>query len=220
MSTLNHLVKRARELVVTQDAGVESAITQAVDEMAESAPGPIEEAELQVLARRELTGFGVLQPYLDDPSIEEIWINRPGQIHYFSDQHHTFELELPASQIRNITLRMLAYSGRRVDRLTPYVDANLPDGSRLHVVIPELTKENWALNIRKFRSGRITLSELERLGTLKPAQRAKLESAMVSQQSILIAGATQAGKTTLLTALLADTPGDPLCDRGPLGEPA
>jgi pilus assembly protein CpaF len=72
------------------------------------------------------------------------------------------------------------------------------------VVIPELTKENWTLNIRKFRSGRITLSELERLGTLKPTQRAKLESAMASQQSILIAGATQAGKTTLLTALLAE----------------
>lgn len=204
MSTLNHLVKRARELVVTQDAGVESAIAQAVDELAESAPGPIEETEIQVLARRELTGFGALQPYLDDPSIEEIWINRPGQIHYFSDQHHTVELELTANQIRSITLRMLAYSGRRVDRLTPYVDANLPDGSRLHVVIPELIKENWALNIRKFRSGRITLSELERLGTLKPNQRARLESAMASQQSILIAGATQAGKTTLLTALLAE----------------
>ena len=146
----------------------------------------------------------MLQPFLDDPGIEEIWINRPGQIHYYSDRHHVVDLELTATQIRNITLRMLAHSGRRVDRLTPYVDANLPDGSRLHVVIPELTRESWAINIRKFRSGRITLLELERLGTLKPAQRKKLESAMKAQLSILIAGATQAGKTTMMTALLAE----------------
>ena len=204
MSTLSQLVQRARALVVSKDAGVEQAISLAVDEIAEKATGPIAEAELQVLARQELTGFGALQPFLDDPGIEEIWINRPNQIHYFSTQHHVVELELSANQIRNITLRMLAFSGRRVDRLTPYVDANLPDGSRLHVVIPELTKDNWAINIRKFRSGRITLQELESLGTLKPSQRKILETAMQSQQSILIAGATQAGKTTLLTALLAE----------------
>ncbi len=204
MSTLSQLVQRARELVVAKDAGVERAISLAVDEIAEKAASPIAEAELQVLARQELTGFGALQPFLDDPEIEEIWINRPNQIHYFSNLHHVVELELSANQIRNITLRMLAFSGRRVDRLTPYVDANLPDGSRLHVVIPELTKDTWAINIRKFRSGRITLQELESLGTLKASQRKVLESAMQSQQSILIAGATQAGKTTLLTALLAE----------------
>ena len=190
--------------MVTKDAAVDSAISQAVDELAESAAGPIEEAELQVLARRELSGFGALQPYLDDPTIEEIWINRPHQIHYFSDQHHVVELELTAAQIRNLTMRMLAFSGRRVDRLTPYVDANLPDGSRLHVVIPELTKDTWAMNIRKFRAGRITLADLEKLGTLESDQRTRLERAMAAQQSILIAGATQAGKTTLLTALLSE----------------
>ncbi len=204
MSSLNLLVKRARELVVSEDVDVNQAISRAVDELAESATGPIEESKLQGLAEQQLSGFGVLQPFLDDPSIEEIWINRPGEIHYFSDKHHVVELDLSASQIRNITLRMLAYSGRRVDRLTPYVDADLPDGSRLHVVIPELTREHWALNIRKFRVGRITLAELERLGTLRPDQRESLESAMSSQKSILISGATQAGKTTLLTALLAE----------------
>ncbi len=126
--------------MVSQGAGVDQAILLGVDELAESAPGPIAEAELQVLARQELAGFGVLQPFLDDPTIEEIWINRPGQIHYFSDRHQVARLELSASQIRNITLRMLAHSNRRGDRLTPYVDANLPDGSRLHVVIPEVKK--------------------------------------------------------------------------------
>lgn len=190
--------------MISNDKDVEQAISLAVDELAELAPGPIREGELQDLARNELTGFGVLQPYLDDPVIEEIWINRPNQLHYYSNQHHVVDLALSAAQIRNITLRMLAFSGRRVDRLTPYVDANLPDGSRLHVVIPELTKESWALNIRKFRSGLLTVQDLEDLGTLNPDQRKKLAGAMKHQQSILIAGATQAGKTTLLTALLAE----------------
>lgn len=204
MSMLGELVQRARSLAVFQKVGLDQAIAAAVDELAESADSELNETELHFLARQQLNGFGVLQPFLDDPAIEEIWINRPNQIHFYSDQHHVVELELSAPQIRNLTLRMLAFSGRRVDRLTPYVDANLPDGSRLHVVIPELTKDSWALNIRKFRSGRITLTELERLGTLKTNQRLRLENAMRSQQSILIAGATQAGKTTMMTALLAE----------------
>ena len=201
---LGELVQRARSLAVSQKVGVDRAISAAVDELAERSDSEINESELQFLARQQLVGFGVLQPYLDDPAIEEIWINRPNQIHFYSDKHQDVEIELTAQQIRNITLRMLAFSGRRVDRLTPYVDANLPDGSRLHVVIPELTKDSWAINIRKFRSGRVTLGELENLGTLNSRQRGKLENAMRSQQSILIAGATQAGKTTMMTALLAE----------------
>ena len=204
MSTLGQLIRRARELAITKDADLDQALSSALDEIAERSMGPIPESDLHTRAMQELAGFGVLQPFLDNPEIEEIWINRPNQLHYYSDQHHVVELELSAGQIRNLTLRMLAFSGRRVDRLTPYVDANLPDGSRLHVVIPELTRESWAINIRKFRAGRITLTQLEGFGTISTAQRELLEQAMANQQSILIAGATQAGKTTLMTALLAE----------------
>ena len=204
MSTLGQLIRRARELAITKDADLDRALSSALDEIAERSMGPIPESDLHARAMQELAGFGVLQPYFDNPEIEEIWINRPNQLHYYSDQHHVVELELSAGQIRNLTLRMLAFSGRRVDRLTPYVDANLPDGSRLHVVIPELTRESWAINIRKFRAGRITLTQLEGFGTISTAQRKFLEQAMANQQSILIAGATQAGKTTLMTALLAE----------------
>lgn len=204
MSTLNQLVTKARALVVSDSVDLDNALTSAMDLVLDSTPISINQAEMKALAKQELKGFGVLQPYLDDPTIEEIWVNKPDQLHYFSDRHQVVSLDLSANQIRNITMRMLAHSGRRLDRLTPYVDANLPDGSRLHVVIPELTKEFWSLNIRKFRSGHMTLEELERLGTLTANQRQKLEVAMRTQQSILIAGATQAGKTTLLTALLAE----------------
>lgn len=204
MSTLGQLIRRARELAITQDADLDQALSSAMDEIAERSVGVIPESELQEKARQELAGFGVLQPFLDNPEIEEIWINRPNQLHYYSDRHHVVDLELTSGQIRNLTLRMLAFSGRKVDRLTPYVDANMPDGSRLHVVIPDLTRESWAINIRKFRAGRITLSQLEALGTISTTQHKELEQAMVNQQSILIAGATQAGKTTLMAALLAE----------------
>ena len=89
-----------------------------------------------------------------------------------------------------------------MDRLTPFVDAAIKDGSRLHVVIPEVTKDNWSLNIRKFRKSAVTLEQLRDSGTISGYHFEQLCHAMANQQSILISGATQAGKTTLMTALL------------------
>ncbi len=204
MEQIQRVVQRARDLIVSENFALSGAVSKALDLEAESALGPIAEAELEGLAMRELTGLGALQPFLDDPQIEEIWINRPNQIHYYSDNHHVVELPLSAAEIRNLTMRMLAHSGRRVDRLTPYVDATLRDGSRLHVVIPEITKHHWSINIRKFRHGRITLEKLHDFDAVTSEQLAKLKSAMQQRRSILIAGATQAGKTTLMSALLAE----------------
>jgi len=98
---------------------------------------------------------------------------------------------------------MLAYSKRRVDRMTPYVDAALQDGSRLHIVIPEITSKHWAINIRKFNKPNITLEQLQKLGGITNEQLNLLSAAMIQGKSILVSGATQAGKTTLMTALLA-----------------
>jgi pilus assembly protein CpaF len=149
--------------------------------------------------------FGAIAPFMSDPTIEEIWINSPERIFVARNgRSELTNLLLSSDDVRNIVERALMWSGRRLDLSHPFVDARLPDGSRLHVVIPEITANHWAINIRKFRSGRITLLELERLGSLQPAQRKKLETAMRAQQSILIAGATQAGKTTMMTALLAE----------------
>jgi pilus assembly protein CpaF len=85
MSMLGELVQRARSLAVSQKVDVDRAISVAVDELAERSDSEINESELQFLAKQQLVGFGVLQPYLDDPAIEEIWINRPNQIHFYSD---------------------------------------------------------------------------------------------------------------------------------------
>ena len=106
-------------------------------------------------ARRVLldlvAGFGPLQPLLDDPRIEEIWINGPAEVYAArGGESELTSLVLTEAQIRNLVERMLKSSGRRLDLSSPFVDAALPDGSRLHVVIPDVTRRHWAVNIRKF----------------------------------------------------------------------
>jgi hypothetical protein len=94
-----------------------------------------------------VAGFGPLQPYLDDPEVEEIWVNDPGRV--FVARRGRSELTttiLRAAEIRDLVEKMLKSSGRRVDLSTPFVDATLPDGSRLHVVIPDITRQHWAVN--------------------------------------------------------------------------
>lgn len=197
------ILERSRQLVRQRGFSPSEAAQVAIDEYVELADSPVEEFQLAEQIEIELTGFGLLQRYLDDPSIEEIWINRPNQIHYFSTAGHEIE-EVSFSQesIQNLIRRMLRHSRRKLDRLTPYVDADLPDGSRLHVVIPEITRQNWAVNIRKFSKHRLTITDLVNTGTMSSEQAEILCQAVKTGKSILVSGATQAGKTTLLTALL------------------
>jgi pilus assembly protein CpaF len=158
-------------------------------------------------AVKRVAGFGPLQAYLDDPAVEEIWINEPGKV--FVARSGGSELTttiLTADGVRDLVERMLKSSGRRVDLSSPFVDATLPDGSRLHVVIPDITRSHMAVNIRKFvvRAGR--LAELVRLGTLTPHAAAFLGASVTAGLNILVAGGTQAGKTTLLNCLISAIP--------------
>ncbi|CAN5495372.1 ATPase, T2SS/T4P/T4SS family [soil metagenome] len=150
-----------------------------------------------------LTGFGALQQFLDDPSVEEIWLNAPDRV--FVARNGVSEriaLTLDEQQVRDLVERMLQSTGRRVDLSTPFVDASLPDGSRLHVAIPDITRRHWAVNIRKFRSGMRGLSDLVRLGSLPQLAADYLDHCVRSGRNILVSGATQSGKTTMLGALL------------------
>lgn len=88
---------------------------------------------------------------------------------------------------------MLKSSGRRLDLSSPFVDASLPDGSRLHVVIPDVTRRHWAINIRKFVVKASRLEHLVELGTLTPQAARFLGAAVASGLNILVSGATQAG---------------------------
>ncbi|GAB3350006.1 CpaF family protein [Modestobacter lapidis] len=154
-----------------------------------------------------VAGFGPLQRYLDDPEIEEIWVNEPGRV--FIARRGRSELTttiLGVGQLADLVERMLRTSGRRIDMSTPFVDAMMPDGSRLHVVIPDITRRHMAVNIRKFVLQAHSLDELVALGTL-PANVARfLEAAVAAGLNILVSGGTQAGKTTLLNCLCAAIP--------------
>lgn len=159
----------------------------------------------QVIAA--LTGYGALQPFLDDPSVEELWINSPDRVFVARDGvAERVPVQLTDQEVRRLVERMLQSTGRRVDLSTPFVDASLPDGSRLHVVIPDITRAHWSVNIRKFLRGIRSLSRLVELGSLSPVAADFLEGCMASGVNVLVSGATQSGKTTLLGALLAATP--------------
>jgi pilus assembly protein CpaF len=159
-------------------------------------------ATSEVLAT--LTGFGPLQPYLDDPEVEEIWINEPTKV-FIARNGVTEMVDLPLTdtQVRDVVERMLQSSGRRVDLSSPFVDASLPDGSRLHVVIPDITRAHFAVNIRKFNRRIRTLRQLVELGSLPHRAAEFLRMCVLSGQNILVSGATQSGKTTMLNALLS-----------------
>jgi len=113
---------------------------------------------------------------------------------------------LGQQQVRDLVERMLRSSGRRVDLSSPFVDATLANGSRLHVVIPDITRQHWAVNIRKFVLRAHSLDELVRLGTVSSHCARFLEAAVVAGLNLVVAGATQAGKTTMLNCLAAAIP--------------
>ncbi|GAA4112600.1 CpaF family protein [Enteractinococcus coprophilus] len=151
-----------------------------------------------------VAGFGPLQPLLDDPEVEELWINSPTQI--FCARNGITELtniSLTSQQVADLVEKMLKTSGRRLDLSTPFVDAALPDGSRLHVVIPDITAKHWAVNIRKFVVRAHRLSDLVQKGSLTTQAAAYLDKAVSAGLNILVSGATQAGKTTMLNCLSA-----------------
>ncbi len=155
-----------------------------------------------------VAGFGPLQRHLDDPTIEEIWVNEPGRV--FVARRGRSELTttiLSEGQVRDLVEKMLKSTGRRVDLSTPFVDAMLPDGSRLHVVIPDITRRHWSVNIRKFVLPAGTLDDLVGLGTLTAQAARLLEAAIAAGLNVIVAGGTQAGKTTLLNCLAGAIPG-------------
>lgn len=206
---VRELIRRRGLDPLRQTVEVRRLVDEAVldyDERALLAPlppiGPLDTARRFVFDA--VAGFGPLQPLLDDPAIEEIWLNAPNEI--FVARNGESELTsaaLTEQQVHDLVERMLKSSGRRLDLSSPFVDASLPDGSRLHVVIPDVTRRHWAINIRKFVVKASRLEHLVELGTLTPQAARFLGAAVASGLNILVSGATQAGKTTMLNCLAA-----------------
>ena len=151
--------------------------------------------------------FGAIAPFMSDPTIEEIWINSPERIFIARNgRSELTNLLLTSDDVRNIVERALMWSGRRLDLSHPFVDARLPDGSRLHVVIPEITAQHWAVNIRKHLMRNSSVKDLVDLGVMTPEIGTALTYCVQAGLNILVSGGTQAGKTTVLNALAGAVP--------------
>lgn len=155
-----------------------------------------------------VAGFGPLQRYLDDPEVEEIWINDPSRVFVARGGRHELTTTIMTSDgVRDLVERMLKQSGRRLDVSSPFVDARLPEGHRLHAVLEGISADFAAVNIRKFLLRHSRLSDLVAGGALTDQAAGFLEGAVVAGLTVLVVGGTQAGKTTLLNCLAGAIPG-------------
>jgi pilus assembly protein CpaF len=155
-----------------------------------------------------ITGYGPLQPFFEDPTVEEIWINSPTRVFVArAGVPELTTLVLSDREVRDLVERMLQHSGRRVDLSSPFVDASLPDGSRLHVAIPDVTRSHWAVNVRKFQQRIRSLGQLVELGSMSRQAAEFLRMSVLAGANILVSGATHTGKTTMLNALMSSARG-------------
>jgi pilus assembly protein CpaF len=162
-----------------------------------------EHRQIRTQVINDLLGFGLLQSFLEDPTITEIMVNGHDQVFVESDgvihrTPHRFDDE---EHLRRIIDRMVRSSGRRVDQSSPMVDARLPDGSRVNVILPPLAVDGPSVTIRKFTSSGLSIEDLVDLGSLSPSAAAFLEEAVTSKLNILVSGGTGTGKTTILNIL-------------------
>lgn len=169
-----------------------------------------ERARLFEQIAAEILGFGPLQPLLEEDSITEIMVNgakniyveRKGKIYrapvaFESNEH-----------VMHIIEKIVAPLGRRIDESSPYVDARLPDGSRVNAVIPPISLIGPVLTIRKFSKNPITVEQLIQFGSLTPEAVEFLQACVVAKCNIVISGGTGSGKTTLLNVLSGFIPPD------------
>jgi pilus assembly protein CpaF len=165
--------------------------------------GAEDRATVEALIVRDTIGLGPLEELLADPTVEEVMVNGPDDV--YVERGGRIEpagVAFPdEEELRNAIERILAPLGRRIDELSPMVDARLTDGSRVNVVIPPLAIDGPVLSIRRFGANRPGPSDLVELGTLTPSQRDLLEEAIAERRSVLVSGGTGSGKTTLLNAL-------------------
>jgi len=199
------LIERRRTAAASGDVATADLPTEVAALVAEEA-ALLGEADREALAARvvrDTVGLGPLEDLLADPRVEEVMVNGPERV--YVERGGTIEATAVSFEseeaLRNAIERILSPLGRRIDELSPMVDARLGDGSRVNVVIPPLSIDGPVVSIRRFGVRRPGPDELVELGTLSPAGRKRLEEAVAGRRSILISGGTGSGKTTLLNAI-------------------
>jgi pilus assembly protein CpaF len=158
----------------------------------------------------EILGFGPLQPLLEDEAITEVMVNGAKNI-YIERGGKIFRVPVSfesEEHVKRIIDRIVSPLGRRVDESSPYVDARLPDGSRVNAIIPPLSLVGPVITIRKFAKNPITLEQLIQFGTINSEALQFLKACVESRLNIVISGGTGSGKTTLLNIMSQFIPGD------------
>ncbi|WP_418958321.1 TadA family conjugal transfer-associated ATPase [Streptomyces tritici] len=154
--------------------------------------------------RCELVGTGPLEPLLADPSVTDVLVSAPDAV--WVDRGSGLEPAdvrfADAEAVRRLAQRLAAVAGRRLDDARPWVDARLPDGTRMHAVLPPVAVGSACLSLRVVRPRAFTLAELAAAGTVPPGGERVLRALVEGRVSFLISGGTGSGKTTLLAALL------------------
>jgi pilus assembly protein CpaF len=201
------LIERRRAAAAAGDSE-QPPLSQTVEELVNQEAALLAHGtreRLVELILREAVGLGPLEELLADPSVEEVMVN--GHERVYAERGGRLErteIRFPSEQaLRDAIERILAPLGRRVDELSPMVDARLEDGSRVNVIVPPLAIDGPSISIRRFAAVRPGPEELVELGTITPELRDQLEAAVRARRSILVSGGTGSGKTTLLNALSA-----------------
>lgn len=192
-----------------------------------SAPGPVTDADIaeavrasgRVLGaagtlhavqvvRAELTGLGVLEPLLPHRGLTDVYVNGPGQV-WLETEDGVRRVESPFrsdAEVRALAVRLVTAAGRRLDAAHPCADVQTAAGYRVHAVLPPVSTGGTLLSVR-FRSPRtLSLQDLVDVGTVHPLTAELLAGAVQAGANFLVSGATGAGKTTVLNALLSRTP--------------
>lgn len=210
--------KVVEEVKITQDdtngmTTVEEEIRGIINDVIESEAQYLTRNERTTIARdiiNETIGFGPITPLLNDPRINEVMVNSPTQV--YVERNGKLELSDVSfrdnAHVLHIIERIVAPLGRRIDESSPMVDARLPNGSRVNIIIPPLALNGPTITIRKFSEKPFTVSDLIRFGTLTTEVAQFLRACVEARLNIVVSGGTGSGKTTTLNVISSFIPSD------------
>ena len=170
-------------------------------------------ADLQVLSalrelQQELVGAGPLEPLLNDPTTTDVLVSGPDQVwvERTGELRHTDVRFADEEAVRRLAQRLALVAGRRLDDASPFVDAPLPGGVRLHAVLPPVAPDGTCISLRVLRPTTHGLDALQQAGSVAPEAGRLLRAVIAARLAFLVVGGTGSGKTTLLAALLGCVP--------------